>query len=168
MSKYVAFRHIVVDSQCMANNYTLEQRKRGQDSKLKLLIAQANPVCRRLLEELLTCWALPFDSVSDGGTTLSHFVDYPYDLVLVDLRMPEIDGFEVVEQIRNFEKEHRTYHIPVIAVTADVHSATAQKCKEVGIWEVVTKPYDHHQLRMIIYYYLGNVWKMCSIQEQKK
>lgn len=138
--------------------------------KLRLLIVEKNKVCRRLLEELLSRWALPFDSVDHGEMALSRFNEQPYDLILMDPYPLDIDGFEITKQIRYIEEhEHdRNHHIPIIGITADARKSVKSKYLKAGMWEVITKPFNHHELRMLIYYYLGNVWKMRSIQQAHK
>ena len=134
---------------------------------LRILLAQGCGTCRQLLEKQLSLWALPFDSVANGEDALEHFINNPYDLVLMDLQMPHMDGVEATEQIRDFEERDRAHHVPIVAVTADAFVETAVRCKEAGMCEVVVKTYDSYDLRFIIYYYLGNIWKLRSIEESR-
>ena len=137
--------------------------------EIRILIAQKDETNRAVLEKQLERWSLPFDSVSNGEDALEHFINHYYDLVLMDVQMPHMDGLEATEQIKTFEeREERDHHIPIIAVTADAVPETAARCRDVGMIDVVVKPYSAYDLRMMIYYYLGNLWKMRLILKERR
>ena len=135
---------------------------------LRILLAQGCGTCRLLVEKQLRLWALPFDSVANGEDALEHSLNHQYDLVLMDIQMPHMDGIEVTEQIRDFEKRNSFYHVPIIALTANALIDTVDRCKRAGMIDVIVKPYNAHDLRMMIYYYLGNVWKLRLLSESKR
>jgi two-component system CheB/CheR fusion protein len=65
-----------------------------------------------------------------------------YDIILMDLHMPEMNGFEATEYIRKTLKSH----IPIIALTADVTTMDVSKCKEFGMDDYISKPFDEDLL----------------------
>ena len=133
--------------------------------EIRILLAQADSANRAVLEKQLERWALPFHSVENGEDALEYFLNHHYDLVLMDVQMPHMCGIEATEQIKTFEeREERSCHVPIIALTADATEATAKRCRDVGMIDVVVKPYDSYDLRMMLYFYLGNLWKMRSIK----
>ena len=67
---------------------------------------------------------------------------HTYDIVLMDLQMPEMNGFETTEYIRQTLKSH----IPIIALTADVTTSDVSKCKEFGMDDYISKPIDEDLL----------------------
>src|SRR5206468_10469450 len=66
----------------------------------------------------------------------------PYDIILMDLQMPEMNGFEATEYIRNTLKSQT----PIIALTADVTTVDLEKCKAVGMNDYIAKPVDERLL----------------------
>lgn len=85
---------------------------------------------------------------NNGSTPLTK----PYDIILMDLQMPEMNGFETTEHIRNKMKSE----IPIIALTADVTIVDVQKCRAVGMNDYISKPIDEIVLYRKIINYIKN------------
>ena len=80
-------------------------------------------------------------SVAKSGKDFLRFMENNRpDLVLLDIRMPEMDGFEVYERLRNMEKEAGIPEIPVIFLTAMEESDVKEKCMEMGAVDFIRKP----------------------------
>jgi CheY-like chemotaxis protein len=93
-----------------------------------VLVVEDNRVYRLLFEELLTDWGLQVTLAEDGFQALQALEQCPVDLVLLDVRMPGIDGIEVARRIRQREAEQGTVPVTIIAVTADRDAATREAC----------------------------------------
>ena len=95
---------------------------------------------------------------NDGSTPLTK----PYDIILMDLQMPEMNGFEATEYIRN----KMNSQIPIIALTADVTTVDVEKCKAVGMNDYISKPIDEKLLyRKIITYLKTPAFAKASMDE---
>ena len=112
---------------------------------VRILIFEDNPLNQKLLESRLGQWGCTVfkaDKVPDGMRLLQ---EETIDLILMDLRMPLMDGYQATRRIR----EHRmasVRKIPVIALTADISSAEGESYRESGIDDLLLKPYDPHTL----------------------
>jgi PAS domain S-box-containing protein len=105
-----------------------------------VLVVEDNRFNRLLFEEILTEWGLRVILAEDGLQALRLLVQQQVDLILLDIRMPGIDGIEVARRIRRREAEQGTAPVTIIAVTADRDTATREACLGAGINEVLAKP----------------------------
>ncbi|NTX26321.1 response regulator [Burkholderia pyrrocinia] len=105
------------------------------EEPLQVLVAEDHPASRALLRDQLD--ALRYDAtiVSNGIEAMRAFFEQPYDVVLTDLGMPELDGFALA----NFLREQGA-RVPVIAMTAHATDEDRRRCEQVGVAEVVLKP----------------------------
>ncbi|MBY0425464.1 MAG: response regulator [Cytophagales bacterium] len=107
-----------------------------------------------LLRELTSDWNLDLDIASSGHEALEKIKNKPYDLVLMDIYMPEMDGYETTRQIRGFEEEYFEF-LPIIAVSASVSDMAKSKVLERGMNDYINKPIDPDQLYQTIAQYSG-------------
>lgn len=108
---------------------------------IRILAAEDDPLNRDLLGQLLTKWNISYDFAESGIKLLALLKKNTYDLILVDIHMPDLNGFDVVGMIRNgFPAPVR--NIPIIALTADVLPTTKERIMEVGINDYLYKPVD--------------------------
>ena len=91
---------------------------------------------------------LPYDLdfAEDGEAALRKFEAERYDLVLLDLQMPILDGFDAVRAMRGFEEKDRRSPIPIVALTAHAMDEKLQRCLREGCTAFVTKPVTRAQL----------------------
>lgn len=114
--------------------------------KLRVMLVDDNRVDRRLGTRLLQKRGHDVVSVEDGASAVDLSCREPFDLILMDVEMPQMDGLEATRQIRAREKETgRT--VPIIALTA--HDMKG-RCAEVGMDDYVTKPVDAHEVNEVI------------------
>jgi signal transduction histidine kinase/DNA-binding response OmpR family regulator len=112
-------------------------RKTG--SSLRVLLAEDNPVNRLLAVRLLEREGYQLTVTCDGREALAAFQAHPFDLALVDIQMPEVDGFEVTAAIRRHEVQHGG-HLPIIAMTAHAMKGDDEQCRAAGMDGYVSKP----------------------------
>jgi two-component system, cell cycle response regulator DivK len=101
------------------------------------LIAEDNPVNRELLRELLEARGFSVAEADDGDEALKTIAQQPPDVLLLDLGMPKLDGFEVVRQIR---QNPRSAHLRIVAVTAFAMRGDREKALQSGFDGYVSKP----------------------------
>ncbi|MBM3555439.1 MAG: PAS domain S-box protein [Alphaproteobacteria bacterium] len=112
---------------------------------LRILIAEDNVVNRQLIEAFLKRLGDGVDTAMDGMEALRAVARGGYDLVLMDVQMPVLDGLEATRRIR--ELPGRSGRVPIIALTADAFTTNAQACEAAGMNEFIPKPLDLGRLR---------------------
>lgn len=103
----------------------------------RILLVEDNEINRQVVFELVEKVGVLVDVVEDGASAVKKAKEIPYDLILMDLHMPVMDGMEATKKIREYNTQ-----IPIIAITADTMNDIKIKCKQVGINDVITKPID--------------------------
>lgn len=87
-----------------------------------------------------------FDTVTNGREAFDYFCNGQYDVILMDIQMPEMDGMETTRRIRAWEKERNANPTPIIAMTAHVLEHNRQAYAEVGMNDFIPKPFDAEDL----------------------
>jgi PAS domain S-box-containing protein len=109
---------------------------------IKVLVVEDIPLNQLLMKTLLDDFGFERDIADNGKIAIEKLKTKPFDIVLMDLQMPEMNGFEATEYIRNTMK----LNIPIIALTADVTTVDLAKCKAVGMNDYIAKPVDERLL----------------------
>jgi CheY-like chemotaxis protein len=110
-------------------------------ASLRILVAEDNVFNRELLEHILTRLGLSAATAIDGREALARLEREPFDLLLLDIHMPKLDGFQVIGAIRERERTAGG-HLPVIALTARSRKEDRERCLRAGMDECLTKPYS--------------------------
>ncbi len=117
----------------------------------RVLIVEDDSESREMLQSLLTRWGYDVESAINGRDAVAIFRDNPdYAFVLMDLRMPEMDGIDATTEIRNFEKKKRIERTPIIAVTANAARRDGYRIRDAGCDRYLAKPIDTQKLRSMI------------------
>jgi len=113
----------------------------------KVLLAEDVEINREIVGALLESTLLEMDFAENGAEAVAKFEKSPedYDLILMDVQMPEMDGYEATLRIRG-SAHARAKTIPVIAMTANVFKEDVEKCLEVGMNSHIGKPLDIEEL----------------------
>jgi PAS domain S-box-containing protein len=109
---------------------------------LKILVVEDIALNQLLMKTLLDDFGFEHDIAENGKIAIEKLQSRSYDIILMDLHMPEMNGFEATEFIRN----KMNSKIPIIALTADVTTADLNKCKAVGMNDYISKPLDERIL----------------------
>jgi len=109
---------------------------------IKVLVAEDIPLNQLLMKTLLDDFGFERDIAANGKIAIEKLKEKNYDIILMDLQMPEMNGFETTEYIRNEMKSK----IPIIALTADVTTVDLAKCRSVGMNDYIAKPVDERLL----------------------
>ncbi|HYM92655.1 MAG TPA: ATP-binding protein [Chitinophagaceae bacterium] len=109
---------------------------------IKVLVVEDIALNQLLMKTLLDDFEFGSDMAANGKIAIEKLKAEPYDIILMDLQMPEMNGFEATEYIRNTMK----LKIPIVALTADVTTADLEKCKAVGMNDYIAKPINERLL----------------------
>ena len=112
---------------------------------LRVLVAEDHPVNRQYMAALLEQMHHPAHFVADGRAAVQAVQDRPFDLVLMDLHMPELDGIGATQAIRALP-DPTAATVPIIALTADAFKETRERCLVAGMNDFLTKPIDAQDL----------------------
>lgn len=118
-------------------------------SQLKVLLAEDNLVNQRLAVRLLKKMGHQVVVAETGREALDALRTLNFDLILMDVQMPEMDGFEATREVRKRE-QGRQEHIPVIAMTAHAMNGDRESCLNAGMDDYVAKPINREELRQAI------------------
>ncbi|HEY1017760.1 MAG TPA: ATP-binding protein [Sediminibacterium sp.] len=118
----------------------MEVDKRIKD--IRVLVVEDMALNQLLMKTLLDDFGFERDIASNGKIAIEKLATEKYDIILMDLQMPEMNGFEATEYIRN--QLHSS--IPIIALTADVTTVDLAKCRAVGMNDYIAKPVDEKLL----------------------
>lgn len=117
---------------------------------MKILFVEDDPMNRRVVKEMLTAARIELHEAENGPTGLQMIEDDNYDLVLMDLRMPGMDGMEAIRRIR--DRDDAKGQVPIIVVTADTALNLRGQCLEQGADEFLIKPVEVRALFETIAY----------------
>jgi class 3 adenylate cyclase len=114
------------------------------DTAAWVLVVDDDPVNRAMLTRVLEQDGYRVDTATDGRRALERLAEEPFDVVLLDVLMPEMDGLEVLSRIT---EDDALRHLPVVMITSLDDLETAVRCIEIGADDYLTKPFDPVVLR---------------------
>ncbi|HWX56297.1 MAG TPA: ATP-binding protein [Verrucomicrobiae bacterium] len=114
-----------------------------------ILVAEDNRVNQKLAQQLLSKMGHRVTVVSTGLAALEALREEHFDLVFMDVQMPEMDGFEATAKIRA-EEQHNGKHMPVIAMTAHAMSGDRERCLMAGMDDYISKPISRKELATVL------------------
>jgi signal transduction histidine kinase/DNA-binding response OmpR family regulator len=114
----------------------------------RVLLAEDNDVNRRLAQRLLERAGCEVEVAGDGRSAVAAFSKSPFDLVLMDCHMPEMDGFEATAEIRRLEGT--AARTPIVALTANAMEGDRQRCLAAGMDDYLTKPLRRGELEAAV------------------
>jgi len=128
----------------------------GQNTRI--LVAEDNMINQKVAIKLLEKMGYRADAVANGKEVVQTLKEIPYDLVLMDVQMPEMDGFEATRIIRGFKhkiKKNKSFEIndpkiPIIALTAHAMKDDREKCLQAGMDDYIVKPIQPEILKQTI------------------
>jgi len=117
---------------------------------IKILLAEDNAANQKVALAILNQFGLSADVVSDGNQAVEALKNNLYDLVLMDVQMPETDGLQAARLIRNPESGAMDPFIPIVALTANATREDRGKCMDAGMDDYISKPVDPDELFAVI------------------
>lgn len=131
--------------------YTQNMDKINQQfmsQKPRILLVEDDKINQKVASMMLQTINCEFEICDNGKQALERIVNKHYDLLLLDLGLPDLDGYEVTRQIRKSENENT--HLPIVAITAFVSENELNKCFAVGMDDIVIKPVKRDHLQQTI------------------
>lgn len=140
----LSFKHAPSQETADPVKGAIEQKDIGV---LKMLLVEDNKINVKLAENVFKRWGgeLEYDVAKNGQEAIDLLKDNDYQIILMDLQMPVMDGFEATRYIRN-KMDAPKKDLPIIALTADVMLSEKTKAFEAGISDYITKPFDANKL----------------------
>jgi two-component system sensor histidine kinase/response regulator len=123
-----------------------EEKKRS----IRILLAEDNPVNQKVARKMLEKFGYYSNTVSNGVEALTALGRIDYDLVLMDVGMPDMDGFAATARIRDPSSKVMNHRVPVIAMTAHAMKGDREKCLEAGMDDYISKPVKPQELLDVV------------------
>ena len=128
-----------------------EDGRGGEPRRLRVLLFEDDPMSQKLLAAQLARHSVILTPAADAKVGFEWLERYPFDVILMDIRMPDLDGHQAARLIRRREAERHSPRIPIIAVTADALPGDRQKCLDSGMDDYISKPIDFALLLQILH-----------------
>jgi len=141
---YIPYR--IADEQLVPEIHSNAATKHLMRNNIKLLVVDDNLMNQSLMKHLLTDWETSFVIVSNGLEALHELKNNHFDLVLMDIQMPIMDGYTAAKEIRDTLR----LDVPIIAMTAHAMAGEREKCLSSGMNEYVSKPINEEILAAAI------------------
>lgn len=144
-------KEATVDGAAPAIEVNREERADLRD--LKILLVEDVEINRMVVSQFIQdWWGLAPDEAANGKEALEKIKQNDYSLILMDVRMPVMDGYEAARQVRNLPGE-KYKHLPIIALTADTRQEFRKDCQSSYFTDIVIKPFDPSDLQQKIMRY---------------
>ncbi len=125
----------------------LENRSNSNDRhKFHILVAEDNFINQKVAHSILEKEGHTVEVVNDGEEAIKCLEKQHFDIVLMDVQMPKMDGIEATQEIRNSKENTFNPEIPIIAVTAHAFKEDKDRCMKAGMNSCVTKPFNREEL----------------------
>ncbi len=144
-------RALLADAPASEGNLAHSETDPRSRSTIRVLLAEDNPVNQRVMIALLAKSGVRVDVAGNGVEAIEAVRSRPYDLILMDIQMPELDGVQAARRIRELEGEMG--HIPIIAVTAHAMKGDREKYLQAGMNDYLPKPINRAELLSKIDYW---------------
>lgn len=141
----------IAAEQTLVHSPILTDAARVKNTDVNILAVEDNPVNRELVKYLLSQWDYKCDLAVNGKEALQLLKIVTYDLILLDIQMPEMDGYTTAQEIRNTLK----LKTPVIAMTAHAMQGEREKCLSYGMNEYLSKPIREEELLKMVRMFTG-------------
>lgn len=148
------------------NNIPRKEIKDETTFNGNILVAEDNLANQELMSYILNSFNLEFDIASNGQEAYELSKNNPYDLILMDINMPILDGIKSFNKIRKHEEENNVKQTPIIALTANAIKGDKEKFLNLGMNDYLSKPINTDELKIIFNKYLNN--KIVEIQEKEE
>jgi len=120
-----------------------------------VLLAEDNEINQRVVEQMLVDTPIRLTLAANGREAVELYRDIGADVILMDISMPEMDGYEAAILIRAYESEKQKNHTPIVALTAHVMKGDREKCLQVGMDDYLPKPVKMDALKRVLFKWIA-------------
>jgi CheY-like chemotaxis protein len=135
--------------------------------KLRILVAEDNPINQYLATRLLQGEGHTVEIAPNGREAVRMHTEAKFDLILMDVQMPEMDGFEATREIRA-EERATGEHIPIIAMTAHAMKGDQERCLAAGMDLYVSKPVRKTDLLAAVFVCVGRAERRIAVEDRER
>ncbi len=125
--------------------------------QFNILVAEDNDINRFIIEKMLKDWDMKVAFAKTGTEAVEQASKSTYDLILMDVEMPDMNGYRATEIIRT-EFEGPMKHVPIVALTGNAMSGEREKCLQAGMNDYISKPFKASELK-------DKIYQMCNATE---
>jgi signal transduction histidine kinase/integral membrane sensor domain MASE1/ActR/RegA family two-component response regulator len=175
MGKGSTFTFTIVLEKCSSDNivsqkqYSILNIDNEKYIGYHVLVAEDNRINLEFVKELLTKFGCEIFTVKNGLEAVNAYKKHDFDLIFMDVNMPEMDGFQATSEIRKYEKSKNKKHVPIIALTANAMERDSKECADAGMDDYLSKPVRKNEINEMLFKWLaagGNNW--CPIENSAK
>jgi CheY-like chemotaxis protein/HPt (histidine-containing phosphotransfer) domain-containing protein len=148
----IPYKQGISDEQSSGGKASLTKSLQLQNASI--LLVEDNDINRLYAGSILKMWGCPFDTAENGEVAIEKLKNSHFDLILMDIQMPVMDGFEATKVIRQWSNEKGK--VPIVALTANATQRDIDKCITLGMNDCLTKPFTQEDLLKVLHKYLGN------------
>lgn len=117
--------------------------------KIKILVVEDHFINQELMKEMLDRMNCTVDTAENGKEALDRVENNTYDVIFMDLQMPEMDGLQATQQIRKIQ-EKKNVKTPIIALTANAMQSDQKKCMDAGMDDYLSKPFEMNDIEKLL------------------
>jgi CheY-like chemotaxis protein len=117
---------------------------------LKILLVEDNPINQKVATFTLKKQKHDVDIANDGFEGLEKFKNNKYDVILMDIQMPNMNGYDTTLAIRKYEQDNNLPHTKIIAMTANAMKGEKEKCLSIGMDDYISKPFKKEDLLKVL------------------
>ena len=121
------------------------EKKEADKKMIKILLAEDNEANQFLIKAITKSKDWEITVVDDGDKAVKEFEKNDFDLILMDVQMPVMNGYEATKIIRDIEHRKGGNHIPIVALTAYAMKSDKDLCIEAGMDDYISKPFKRQQ-----------------------
>ena len=144
-SNFFFILHLPIDTKLTSvnTNNLQEDYKEEKLKGLRVLLVEDNMINTKIAQKIMSQWDVEVECAENGLVGVEKFLDNSYDVILMDLAMPVMDGYDATIEIRKTDKL-----IPIIALTASASFGYLDRALQIGINEYIIKPFNPKELNM--------------------
>lgn len=120
------------------------------DKKLKILLVDDNKINQKIGLGVLKPFDYDVVVAENGKEAIDMFLEHSPDIILMDVQMPVMDGFQSTREIRKLEKEKSLSHTTIVALTANAIGDEKERCYESGMDDFIAKPFKINDIKRVL------------------